>query len=150
MNKTIYRQYDSRWGSKPYPTKASNFEKEVYKRQAELKVGAAFTDYAFIAAAAGLGVHQVLKQDNKDDAISASLTRGIPVLGTLGLCLFQTSKGMTGIGPLMLALIGGKILNMVGTAVSDKYLASANAKKQFMTELIALRGAQEKKIEKNA
>lgn len=25
MNKTIYRQYDSRWGSKPYPTKASTF-----------------------------------------------------------------------------------------------------------------------------
>ena len=25
MNKTIYRQYDSRWGSKPYPTKSSTF-----------------------------------------------------------------------------------------------------------------------------
>lgn len=25
MNKTIYRQYDSRWGSKPYPTKGSSF-----------------------------------------------------------------------------------------------------------------------------
>lgn len=26
MNSTIYRQYDTRWGNKPYPTKASNFE----------------------------------------------------------------------------------------------------------------------------
>lgn len=25
MNQTIYRQYDSRWGSKPYPTKSSTF-----------------------------------------------------------------------------------------------------------------------------
>lgn len=25
MNKTIYKQYDSRWGSKPYPTKSSSF-----------------------------------------------------------------------------------------------------------------------------
>ena len=25
MNKTIYKQADSRWGSKPYPTKASSF-----------------------------------------------------------------------------------------------------------------------------
>ena len=26
MNKTIYRQYDTRWGDKPYPTKNSSFE----------------------------------------------------------------------------------------------------------------------------
>lgn len=26
MNSAIYRQYDTRWGGKPYPTKSSNFE----------------------------------------------------------------------------------------------------------------------------
>lgn len=124
--------------------RAAKFEEGVYLRQAELEAGAALTDLGSLALLAGTGVYATATQDSREKRISKALTFGIPVIGTAGLCLFQTSLGLTGILPLAIAITGGKILNMCGSAVSDKYIASANAKKQFMDELAALRLANTK------
>ena len=119
--------------------KASEFEKGVYLRQAELEAGAALTDFGGLALLAGTGVVATATQDSHEKTVSKALTFGIPVIGTAGLCLLQTSLGMTGILPLVLAIAGGKLLNIFGSAVSDKYIAAANSKKQFMQELDTLR-----------
>lgn len=123
--------------------KAANFEKnDLYKRLAELKVGAAPTDFGFLAMGAGFGILTVEKEKTIDDKIAAGLTQGIPILGSIGLCLYQTSKGLTGVTPLILALIGGKIMSLIGSSISDKYLSSVNEKRYFLQELTALRMAQ--------
>ena len=119
--------------------KAAKFEEGVYLRQAELKAGAAFTDLASLGLLAGTGVYATATQDTHEKTVSKALTFGIPIVGTAGLCLFQTSMGLTGILPLAIAIAGGKLLNICGSAVSDKYIASTNSQKQFMDELAALR-----------
>lgn len=119
--------------------KAAKFEEGVYLRQAELKLGAAFTDIGFLALTAGSGVLATCKEDTMEGKISKGLTLGIPLIGTTGLCLWQTSLGMTGILPLALSFLGGAILNKAGSAISNQYIASNNKKQQLLAELNAFK-----------
>ena len=121
--------------------KATKFETDTYLRQAELKLGAAFTDIGFLALTAGSGVVATCKENSTEGKISKGLTLGIPLIGTTGLCLWQTALGMTGIAPLALSFLGGLILSKAGSAVSDKYLASNNKKQQLYAELNSFRNA---------
>ena len=87
---------------------------KYFDKARDLKLGAAPTDVMSILVSAGTVAWLVGKSKDKDEVISASLTYGIPAVGTIATSLYCTTKLISGGKALVLSMISGWIINRIG------------------------------------
>ena len=102
---------------------AIEIENNIYEKLAELHVGSALTDILGILVPTAIGTLFVINSDDKQERISNTLTKGIPILGGVGVSYYGTTRGFTGVKNLVLSLITGYLLNMLGDK-TDKFVKS--------------------------
>jgi len=95
----------------------------TYEKLAELQVGSAPADVIGILAPTAIGAFMVANADDKQERISNTLTKGIPILGGVGVSYYGTTRGFTGVKNLALSLITGFLLNILGDK-TDKFVKS--------------------------
>ena len=96
-------------------------ENIAYEKLAELQVGSAPTDILGILVPTTIGTVMVVNADDKHERISSTLTKGIPILGGVGVSYYGTTRGFTGFKNLALSLITGYLLNVLGNE-TDKFV----------------------------
>ncbi len=92
-----------------------------YEKLAELQVGSAPTDILGILGPSAIATFMVVNSKDKNERISKTLTQGIPILGSIGVAYYGTTRGWTGAKNLILGALTGLILNLVGTKTDDAY-----------------------------
>ena len=65
----------------------------------------------------------IVNADDKNERISSTLTKGIPILGGVGFSYYGTTRGFTGVKNLSLSLVTGYLLNVLGEQ-ADKFVKS--------------------------
>lgn len=98
-------------------------ENITYEKLAELQVGSAPADVLGILGPTAIGTFMVVNSDDKSERISNTLTKGIPILGGVGVSYYGTTRGFTGAKNLGLSLITGFLLNILGEQ-ADKFVKS--------------------------
>ncbi len=100
---------------------AINSEIAAYEKLAELRVGSVPTDILGILGPSALAVGMVVNSKDKDERVSKALTKGVPILGGIGMSYYGTTRGFTGAKNLVLGLATGFILNLVGSTADSAY-----------------------------
>lgn len=93
----------------------------AYEKLAELQVGSAPTDILGILVPTTIGTVMVVNADDKHERISSTLTKGIPILGGVGVSYYGTTRGFTGFKNLAVSLVTGYLLNILGKE-TDKFV----------------------------
>ena len=96
-------------------------EMNSYEKLAELRVGSAPTDILGILGPSAIGTLMVVNSKDKDERISKTLTQGIPILGSIGVAYYGTTRGWTGAKNLILGLLTGWVLNVIGGKADEAY-----------------------------
>ncbi len=103
-------------------TQATELETgEYFLKQAELKVGSAATDVLSLFFPIGVGAYAILKGEDKDERISATLTTCVPLVGTFATFIYGTSKMLSGAKNLMFSFISGIVLSKLGNYCDKLY-----------------------------
>lgn len=100
---------------------AISSEINTYEKLAELQVGSVTTDVLGILAPSALATGLVISSDTKNERISTTLTKGIPILGGIGASYYGMTRGFTGVKNLILGLTTGTLLNIVGAKTDELY-----------------------------
>lgn len=96
-------------------------EMNSYEKLAELRVGSAPTDILGILGPSAIGTLMVVNSKDKNERISKTLTQGIPILGSIGVAYYGTTRGWTGAKNLILGLLTGWVLNVIGGKTDEAY-----------------------------
>ena len=102
---------------------AIDCENLTYEKLAELQVGSAPSDVLGILVPTAIGTAMIVNADDKNERISSTLTKGIPILGGVGFSYYGTTRGFTGVKNLSLSLVTGYLLNVLGEQ-ADKFVKS--------------------------
>ena len=101
--------------------KAINYESSSFDKMAELRVGSAPTDIVGILFPAAIAAFLVANSKDKDERISNTLLKGIPLLGGIGAAFYGNTRQFTGAKNLALGLSTSFILNRIGAQVDEAY-----------------------------
>ncbi len=123
---------------------AVSSEATSYEKFAELQMGAAMTDVFGILFPVALGTGLVLKAKDRDQRITNTLTKGIPIVGGVATSLYGTARMYTGPKNIVFGLVSGGILSVLGAQVDNIYKAYSKKQNAFMLEFETLKKAQNK------
>ena len=101
--------------------KAISSEITTYEKLAELQVGSVPTDIIGILGPSALATGLIISSDTPNERISTTLTKGIPILGGIGVSYYGMTRGFTGVTNLILGLTTGSLLNIIGTKTNELY-----------------------------
>ena len=101
--------------------KAFENELKLYDKFAEYSVGSAPTDAVGILLPLGLGLAAVIKGENKDEKVSATLKAGIPILGGVLTSFVATARMLTNIQGILMGTVAGLVLNALGSKADEAY-----------------------------
>lgn len=121
---------------------AINTEMTAYEKLAELRMGSAPTDILGILFPAAVGAWFVARSKDKDERITNTLTKGIPIFGGIGTALYGTARMYTGPKNMAFGLISGALLSVVGAKVDELYKAYSKKQTAFKKEYESLKLAQ--------
>lgn len=94
---------------------------ELFVKQAEIAVGSAPNDVLSLIFPAAVGAYAIGKGDNKDEKISATLTTGIPLIGTMATFVYGTVKMLSGAKNLIFSAVSGVVLSKIGNYCDKLY-----------------------------
>ena len=101
--------------------KAFENELKLYDKFAEYSVGSAPTDAVGILLPIGLGLAAVIKGENKDEKVSATLKAGIPILGGVLTSFIATARMLTNMQGILMGTVAGLVLNALGSKADEVY-----------------------------
>lgn len=115
--------------------KASRFEyDDVFEKFAEMNVGTAPTDVISLGATLGLAAVPVAFAKEKEDKVSAALTKGFPVLGAFVTMLYGTVKNWNFAKSLIIGTaVVGTACSFVGK-IADKTYKGSLANKSLLEQ----------------
>ncbi len=94
---------------------------EYFSKQAEMELGSAVSDVTSLFLPIGAAGIAIAKGDDKDERISATLTTGIPLVGTFATAVYGTVKMFSGSKNLLFSLTSGAILSAIGNYADKLY-----------------------------
>ncbi len=94
---------------------------EYFSKQAEMELGSAVSDVVSLMLPIGAAGVAIAKGDNKEERVSATLTTGIPLVGTFATAVYGTVKMFSGSKNLLFSLISGGVLSAIGNYADKLY-----------------------------
>lgn len=111
--------------------KATELESEdLHEKCAEFAVGSAPSDLVSFLLPVGVAGYAISRGKNKDERVSATLTAGIPILGSIGTMMYGTVRMFTGAKNIGFGLGTGLILGILGNTC-DKLYKDYKEKRSF-------------------
>lgn len=95
-----------------------NEGEKMFDKFAEAKVGAIPTDVCGLLSMFGLGAYAIAKGDDKNEKIEATLTKGIPLLGSIAAYFYAGAKAISGVKNLAFSFATGFVLNRIGDTIN--------------------------------
>lgn len=87
---------------------------DFFDKVRDLKLGSAPTDILTILGGLGGAAIGITKAEDKDERISATLTYGIPILGTIATSVALTMSLIGGFKSIAIGLLSGQIMSEIG------------------------------------
>lgn len=102
----------------------------------DLSLGGAPTDIVTVVGSSAIAGAVIARADNKDERISKTLTKGIPIVGTITSSLLLGANLISGSKGLLISGLIGLAFSHLGSLI-DKARVNSNAKRQlaFQTRL---------------
>lgn len=112
-------------------TKAAELERDdLHEKCAEFAVGSAPSDLVSFLLPVGVAGYAISKGKDKDERVSATLTTGIPIVGSIGTMMYGTVRMFTGAKNIAFGFGTGLILGILGSTC-DKLYKSYREKRSF-------------------
>lgn len=108
-------------------TKGVGFEgNEFFDKMRDIKLGCAPTDFYGIAmAGAGLGIY-IKQADSKEERVSGTLTKGVPLMTSIAVSTLAAAKMISGVKAMLFGGAAGLVAGVTGGAINKLYKKKHN------------------------